>query len=96
MSLWKLPMKTVILLTGVLLAGTGCASDELPEVQSIATRTAHWTLAGDDQSATEPLYDFPISKALGIRIDYKTDGQVEEAEKVEDRRIFSFYIAAAR
>jgi len=46
-----------------------------------------------EHPASEPLYDFPISNALRMKIDYKTEQPVKQAEP---RRIFSFYIAAAR
>ncbi len=83
-------MKITVLLASILLAGPAIAFDEQASLKSIATRTSHWTLAGNDEPETEPLYDFPISNALGIRIDY------EIKQQEEPRRIFSFYIATAR
>ncbi len=84
-------MKTIRLLTGVLLLGMTTVAAEQPELLSVPTQTSHWTLAESDQSKPEPLYDFPISRALGIDIDYP---QPQPSEPPRDTRIFSFSIAA--
>jgi hypothetical protein len=86
-------MKTAILLTCMLLSSSILASAEQPELLSVTTRTSHWTFESSDQSDREPLHDFPIFRALGIRIDYTPE---PPQERVNDTRIFSFYIAAAR
>jgi hypothetical protein len=84
-------MKTILLLVSALLCGMTTVSAEQPELSSLTTQMSHWTLAESDQPKPEPLYDFPISRSLGIEID---STPTQPADRVPNTRIFSFYIAA--
>lgn len=89
-------MKTTFLVAGILLFVTNAVSAEQPEqseLLGVMTRTAHWKFESNDEPEPEPLYNFPISNAIGIKIDYK---MAEPTKQVEPQRIFSFYIVAAQ
>ncbi len=84
-------MKTILLLACALICSMTTVLAEQPELSSMTTQMSHWTLGESDQSKPEPLYDFPISRSLGIEIDYTP---TQPTERVHNTRIFSFYIAA--